>query len=225
LYGINDLSDEDTDKFNEKKKTHEHFLEKKERSLLQISVLICILITVIVISQQTIPLYIFILGCFLFLAVGYSVPPFRFKAKPFIDFSSNILYVLPGFFAYALHSQTLPSPLLILALFCWTSAMHLFSAVPDIQADQKAGLLTTAVFIGKRNSLLLCTFLWLLFAMIIGWFTHLFLIPFLLTYAALPILILLKKVELEKAYWCFPYLNAFFGFLSFWYMMVTRFYV
>ena len=38
--------------------------------------------------------------------------------------------------------------------------MHLFSAIPDIECDRAAGITTTAVFLGRKRSLLLCLAFW-----------------------------------------------------------------
>ena len=42
----------------------------------------------------------------------------------------------------------------------WATAMHAYSAVPDIDADTKAGVPTIATFLGKKTTLLLCALLY-----------------------------------------------------------------
>jgi 4-hydroxybenzoate polyprenyltransferase len=160
---------------------------------------------------------------FFILATFYSTPPLRFKAKPFLDFSSNILYAIPGIIGYVLLSNSFPSWPVLLALFCWTSAMHLFSAIPDIEADAKAKLTTTAVLLGEQPSLLLCFVFWFLTA----------LIPIIYGYA-LPLTLLLwiypgliiiawgRKLNLAKVYWWFPYITGTLGFISYWYFFILK---
>ena len=71
-----------------------------------------------------------------------------------------MLYVMPGILAYYMASGGLPSLWLVVAGFLHIAAMHLFSAIPDMDCDSKAGITTTAVLLGERPSLLLCLAFW-----------------------------------------------------------------
>ena len=78
-----------------------------------------------------------IFGIFLFLSYFYSAKPIRFKDKPFLDFSSNYLYVMPGIFGFYLVSGSMPALIILVGAYMHISAMHIFSAIPDIEFDKK----------------------------------------------------------------------------------------
>ena len=157
----------------------------------------------------------FLLILFLFLSYIYSSPPFRLKAKPIVDSSSNLLYFLPGVISYNLATGQLLPWYLWISFFCWTFSMHLFSAVPDISADKKANLFTTAILFGYKKSLILCSLMWFIFSVILIYNFGLLLVPTLI-YFIIPLLLVLKNdLDINNMYWRFPYINAFMGFLGF----------
>lgn len=224
LYGINDYYDEDTDQFNTKKQTHEQLLVSKDKKKLKIILWICAGLFALLMLWQPTNLARILLLALLFLSYAYSASPFRFKAKPFIDFLSNILYGLPGILAYIQLTHHLPSPEVIIAIWCWTSAMHLFSAIPDIVSDRMANLKTTAVVLGHRNSLLLCAMLWSMMSGIViaqKWLGGFGLLS--LVYPLIPLSLLLTKKEMtEKVYWWFPYMNAAIGGVLFFIVILNK---
>lgn len=217
LYGINDYFDWDTDNYNPKKKEKESLLEKNQKkSLIKILLITIIISIILLIPLRGLTLTSFII--FLVLSTFYSMPPIRFKSKPIIDFSSNILYAMPAIFGY-LQTGNTPSPLIIIALFFWTAAMHLYSAVPDIVPDKKAKLKTTAVILGKKTSLLLCLIFWLIVSIIIfKYSTILGLIS--LAYPVLVIITFFK--DINKIYWYYPYINAIIGFIIYIYAVLIK---
>jgi 4-hydroxybenzoate polyprenyltransferase len=92
--------------------------------------------------------------------------------------------------------------------------MHLFSAIPDIKADAQAQLRTTAVVLGRRFSLIICTALWMAAAGIAIWIS-IWLIP-LVIYPILTGWLLSKNQSwIETAYWWFPMINIAVGFWLF----------
>ncbi len=225
LYGINDLYDKATDKHNPKKKSREHLLQASQRRVLMHSIIVSLFIFLIGLAFfQPSPIAKLLGLLFLFLGWSYSAPPFRWKGKPILDSVSNVLYLLPGLMGYAQLTNQLPPLLLILALWAWTTAMHLFSAVPDIEADKRASLLTTAVLYGKEYSLILCGALWSVFSLglLIFFPTPWSLLT--LIYPALPILLLWKPLlSIEKVYWLFPTINCVLGGLAFWLIYYHKF--
>lgn len=219
LYGINDLFDGDTDQFNPKKKKHEHLLRASEHQLLR-KVLAAIIVFTLILSYF-LPLVaagLFLL--FLLLGAFYSAPPFRFKARPFFDAYSNILYVLPGFLGYYLVTNQLPSIPVVIACWSWAVGMHVFSAVPDIAPDKKAGITTTAVLLGKEKSLLFIGLHWTIFSIICLQFIGLWGVMSLIYPAIIVHILFNKSVSLQRVYWWFPYINTAFGFLAFWYFFL-----
>jgi 4-hydroxybenzoate polyprenyltransferase len=213
LYGINDWYDEDTDKFNDKKRTKENFLKAEQKKLLKLGLIIAA--TMSAITVFFLPAQSRWLGVlFIFLCFAYSAPPFRFKAKPGIDFISNILYILPGIIGYYQGGHLFPPIDIIIACSLWAWAMHLFSAIPDIEADKKAHLKTSAVVVGRQKALILCLIYWLIFSVIIVTQKHYFPFTFIsIIYPSIAAMLLVnKKMHIGKIYWYFPYINGVFGF-------------
>jgi 4-hydroxybenzoate polyprenyltransferase len=91
--------------------------------------------------------------------VAYSMPPVRFKTRPFLDSLSNVAYALPLAFVPALFGET-PNLLALLGLMAWSVGKHAFDAVQDIESDARAGVSTLALKLGARGTALWC----------LGWF-------------------------------------------------------
>lgn len=216
IYGVNDYWDEETDRLNPKKGSMEHMLESFERrKLLILLTAVAVLSAVLMLSQTPEEALIF-LG-FLFLSYFYSAPPLRFKEKPFLDFSSNYLYIMPGIFGYNLVTGSLPDILLLIAGFCHIAAMHIFSAVPDTEYDSEAGIITTPVFIGRRKALGLSAFFWIILSLLTVHLTDFHPLSFLVfLYPLFPLSVLLsKRIRIERIYWYLPYINTSLGGLLF----------
>ena len=93
--------------------------------------------------------------------------------------------------------------------------MHLFSAVPDIEADRAAGLATSATVLGTRGSLAVCAVLWSM-SCYAAW--ALVGIPVALPAAMYPsaaVAVAFRPDHVARAYWYFPALNALAGFVLF----------
>ncbi len=152
------------------------------------------------------------LAAWLFLSVEYSAPPLRFKTTPLLDSLSNGLYVLPGVVAYAAVAGAAPPLLAVAGGWCWTMAMHTFSAVPDIEPDRAAGIRTTATVLGERRSYAYCGVCWLAAAVLFG-LLHPALGALLGLYPLLVVAIATASVAVERAYWWFPAINGLVGAL------------
>lgn len=218
LYGINDFFDTDTDRFNQKKVGKENVLKKNEIENLKLGIIISFAFFFIVFFLNKTLIDRILLVLFLTLSFIYSSPPLRLKSRPILDFSSNILYAIPGFIGFSNASGGhLPPIATFIAAYLWTSGMHLFSAIPDIKADKKAQIKTSAVFFGFSPSLILVTTFWGLFCLLV-WANQLF-FPYsflLIIYPLIPLYLLLKRrIKLNRIYWFFPYLNVIIGFCAF----------
>lgn len=216
IYGVNDRWDRETDRLNQKKGEKEHYLVAAEcHDLRTVLLLVAGFSLLLLVSQTPEEKLVFLL--FLFLSYFYSAPPLRFKEVPFLDFSSNMLYIMPGIFGYLLASGTFPPALLVAAGFMHIAAMHLFSAVPDIECDRAAGITTTAVFLGEQGSLVLCLLFWSGFALLVmalAGFSPLAL-PVLL-FPAVPLSLLLsRRMRIGRVYWYLPIINTALGGLAF----------
>lgn len=217
LYGVNDYFDRDTDANNDRKGSDEARIRSDETNVLRTALMILTALTVV---------YGFFLPwkatasltSFFLLSYAYSAPPTRLKAIPFIDSASNILYVFPGIMGYALTASAWPSYLVVAASALWTAAMHLYSAIPDIEADKAAEVHTTAVALGKTSSLITCSALWsasaALFISVDAWLSPVVIYPALSVSA-------LYHGNVSKQYEVYPYLNGLMGMAAFWYAAIT----
>ena len=116
---------------------------------------------------------------------------------------------MPAVFAYTNFGAADLSWLYVLAGTFWCMAMHTFSAIPDISADKKANLATTATLLGVKRASVYCGTLYLLAGIISGFWV------LSIPYLALTALIYKNNSEQYsfKIYKYFPYLNTFIGFI------------
>ena len=223
IYGVNDLFDYETDKHNPKKKAYETLLAPENRKQF-INILSIVMVPFVALMS-----YLFIsndsyiavwsLALFLFFGAGYSMPPIRTKTKPFLDSFFNILYIFPGFVSFGLLAKTWPDVNIIIAGTAWVMAMHAFSAVPDIKADSKAGIKTVATVLGKNQTVLFCSALYVIAGLLSLQYLGVVSIVGMITYGTLMILALRAHYSegLFAVYRAFPYVNMIFGFVLFWY--------
>lgn len=217
VYAVNDLYDQETDALNPKKEDKERRMKDSEVSFYKRLILASFALSL--------PLFFFLdstprimLIVFFLLSFFYSAPPLRFKERPFVDSLSNILYAMPGFIFYTQLTGNLPSIEILIAAWAWTAAMHLYSAIPDIEADEAVGLQTTAVFLGREKSLVLCALLWGVTAQIVTRIDPMLSVAFL--YPLLIIGVIMRQIHIEKLYWAFPWIHWVLGFILFWYAII-----
>jgi len=216
IYGVNDLYDKDTDSHNEKKAGYEKALSSnttKDKTLKAIIFYSNAVFIGYALLNFTLLSNIF-LAIFILLALQYSAPPLRAKAIPFVDsIVSGFLYILPVFVSWGILYNTLPPLLPVLAGVIWAVSMHAYSAVPDINADTKAGIKTGATLLGKNKMLLLCGLLFGLASILafpyLGWFSFAAGLVYLLI-----ITLSIKKKRPEDTlvyYKLFPIINTLAG--------------
>mgnify|MGYP000355428364 CR=1 FL=1 len=218
LYGVNDVNDMETDIMNPKKKSKEQTTHQQNLKTYQWCILISLLCAFPLFLLQNSTTNFFTVF-FLALSYYYSAPPLRFKKRPFIDSISNILYAIPAFIGFMQIQSHFPNFYDVITIWLWTTAMHLYSAIPDIEYDKKAGIQTTAVYMGKKNSLWLCFILWFCMAVL-----GIFISPFFILAFVYPLGILLVITNIispMKMYWLFPYITTLLGFLLYLYAYTT----
>lgn len=216
IYGVNDYWDEETDRLNPKKDLKEYRIRQADRYRLKTTLAVVVVFSaVLMLVQDNIERFVF--GSFLFLAYFYSAGPLRFKSRPFLDSGSNVLYLMPGIFGFYLAAGDLPFWPIIVAGAMHTTAMHLFSAVPDVGPDTKAGIRTTATVLGRQWSLLICLGMWSVLASLATILTGYHPLSFLaIVYPAIPLLLLARpRTSVERLYWYLPYINTLLGGLLF----------
>lgn len=208
LYGINDYFDRDIDKDNPKKEDKEEKYRDNTftNAVIGFSTALSIPVTLMLLPREAFPAMIAFLG----LSGAYSAPPLRFKKRPFLDSLSNGLYILPLVVTYTTLTQSFPPLEIIIAGWLWTMAMHTYSAIPDIFPDRKAGIETTATFLGRKKTYIYCTVVWMLSAFFSG-FWNVWTGILISIYPILCVSFYFSDLSDSEAYWYYPYINAFIG--------------
>ena len=108
----------------------------------------------------------------LFLGITYSLPFIETKGKPFLDILWNAVGY--GVLAFVVGWLTASGPskaMFITAIpyFFAVAAVFVNTTIPDIEGDKGEGKVTTGVFLGKKNTLLLGVILDLI-AIIVAYF-------------------------------------------------------
>jgi 4-hydroxybenzoate polyprenyltransferase len=162
IYGVNDVFDQETDSKNPRKGTLEG--ARIDRSEVR-SVVLGVILTnasFLIYSLLFVPFSAaawMLLYALVFL--GYSAPPARFKARPYLDSLSNAAYAFPLVFVpLALGEGPIWSA--ALGLMAWSAAKHTFDAVQDVDEDRRAGITTTAGRLGPGGVVLWSGALWAL---------------------------------------------------------------
>ena len=218
IYGVNDIYDYQTDIYNDKKIKYESVLPlKKHRSLWIITGILFI---------PFVPLFFMVNGpailaliVFLFTGVFYSATPIRAKSKPPLDvLFSAIIYVSPALVGFFITGNTNIEWLAVLGGLIWAFGMQTYSAVPDIEADKKAGVNTLAIMLGEKNALWFCLMAYIVSASIGFCYVGFISIVFGLVYAAIVLLSIHNVSKLFKYYTYFPLINVASGTILFFYL-------
>ena len=162
IYGVNDVFDQETDARNPRKGTVEGARIDPSEVRPVVFGVIFTNVPFLVYSFLFVPSSA-IAWMFLYalLFVGYSVPPARFKARPYLDSLSNAAYAFPLVFVpFALGSG--PVWPAALGLMAWSAAKHTFDAVQDVDEDRRVGIMTTAVRLGPGGVILWSGAFWAL---------------------------------------------------------------
>jgi 4-hydroxybenzoate polyprenyltransferase len=222
IYGVNDIYDYETDKYNPKKIEYEGLVEPRDQRKLWWNI-----------SLWVIPFFgiLFWLNwqasmaflIFNFASVYYSATPIRAKANPPLDIIfSSIIYITPVVIGFFATGNTNISWLGVIGGLLWASAMQTYSAVPDIEADTKGGVRTLATVLGRMGGLWFCLIAYLMATVIgfllLGW------IPAILglVYAGM---VIFAMVRPDKTFWVykkFPLVNTVFGMILF-FLLVANF--
>jgi len=209
LYGVNDVFDADVDAENPKKAGRE--VRYGGDRIVPSAVVASGLLALAPVALTPRLAWPWLAG-FLALGVAYSAPPLRLKTHPPLDSLSNGLYVLPGAAAYAAVAGAQPPLLAVAGGWCWTMAMHTFSAIPDIEPDRRAGIETTATRLGERRTYAYCAACWALAAVAFG-LLDVRLGALLGLYPLGVALVARSSVDATRAYWWFPAVNTVVGAL------------
>jgi 4-hydroxybenzoate polyprenyltransferase len=162
IYGVNDVFDQETDAKNPRKGSLEGArIDSSEVGPLVLGVIItnALFLNYVLLFVPLSATAWMLLYALLF--VGYSVPPARFKARPYLDSLSNAAYAFPLVFVPLALGEGPIWPV-ALGLMAWSAAKHTFDAVQDVDEDRRAGITTTAVRLGPGGVVLWSGALWAL---------------------------------------------------------------
>jgi 4-hydroxybenzoate polyprenyltransferase len=162
IYGVNDVFDQETDAKNPRKGTLEGArIRPWEVRFIWLGVLLTNLPFVIYFLLSLPYLAVIWMLLYALIFIGYSAPPARLKARPYLDSLSNIAYAFPLVFTPLALSASPVWPAAV-GLMAWSAAKHTFDAVQDVDEDRKVGIETTAVRLGPRGVVLWSGLLWTL---------------------------------------------------------------
>jgi 4-hydroxybenzoate polyprenyltransferase len=154
IYGVNDVFDQETDAKNPRKGSLEGAKILPEevlpiwRGVLLTNVPFLIYFVSVLPYRAALWILLYVV-----LFVGYSAPPLRFKARPYLDSLSNAAYAFPLVFV----PLALESPVVwpaALGLMAWSAAKHTFDASQDVDEDRRVGIKTTAVRLSIKGVVL-----------------------------------------------------------------------
>jgi len=160
IYGVNDVFDQETDAQNPRKGTLEGArIDRSEVRPIALGVILTNVPFLVYSVMFVSPYAVAWMLLYALLFVGYSVPPARFKARPYLDSLSNAAYAFPLVFV-PLVLGTGPVWPAAIGLMAWSAAKHTFDAVQDVDEDRKVGITTTAVRLGPGVVVLWSGALW-----------------------------------------------------------------
>lgn len=218
IYGVNDIYDYQTDIHNTKKIAYEKVLfPDRHKALWRV---------IVGLTLPFLPLLFFIntpsklaLLVFVFTGVFYSATPIRAKSKPPLDILfSAIIYVSPALVGFFLTGNTNIQWLAVLGALIWAFAMQTYSAVPDIEADKKAGVDTLATMLGEKKALWFCFLCYFISASIGYYYLGYLALLFGLVYCTIVVLSINNTSKLFSYYTYFPLINIATGAVLFFYM-------
>jgi 4-hydroxybenzoate polyprenyltransferase len=162
IYGTNDVFDQETDAKNPRKGTLEGArIDRSEVRPIALGVVLSNTPFLVYFALFVPPAAVAWMLLYALLFVGYSVPPARFKARPYLDSLSNAAYAFPLVFVPLALGRG-PVWAAAVGLMAWSAAKHTFDAVQDAKEDRKVGIATTAVRLGPGGVVLWSGALWAL---------------------------------------------------------------
>lgn len=159
VYIINQIADIETDRMNKKLFILPEGLVSVKFAYIEVSFLIA---AVFALSFYFQPIYRLFLLISLILGFFYSVRPFKFKSRPFLDLLSNASG--HGFLAFSIgwlsfREFSFDTFVYSIPYFFAVGGVFLLCTVIDIRGDIKTGQRTTGVHLGERVTMLLALFM------------------------------------------------------------------
>lgn len=163
VYIVNQIFDVETDRLNKKLfLVADGYVNKK---IIIIEAAVLLFTAAFLAFWKFSVLFGVVIGASGILGLLYSVPPFKFKAKPFLDMLANgfgygMLAFVTGWLSA--NSERTDMWLYSLPYVLAVSAVYLNTTIPDHDSDKATGNITTGVFIGPKPTR------WLALAMMSG---------------------------------------------------------
>jgi len=222
IYWVNDLYDWDTDFYNPKKNGYEQKISGPEFSFYVKLSIFKRNVPWLLASFFMFPVWALVaLGIFVLLGIWYSMPPMRFKVRPWLDSFSNILYIVPWIVGYFVMWWLSLDWMVIIGACLRAMSMHAYSAIPDIAADTKAWLATIATVCGRDVMLAICRVWYMLAAMLarhaIGWYS----VWWAIVYSWMIVWSYYSR-SVFTVYRRFPIVNMLVGFGLFWWIVMMK---
>lgn len=152
VYVLNQIIDIESDRVNKKLYLLPEGYIKVSHAWIEVGVLFALAwILAIPFSKE----FKIILLLSMILGILYSIPPFKFKARPILDLLSNSVGY--GVLAFSLGwvTEVLFSKLIFLyslPYFFAVGAVFINTTIPDIEGDKKAGEITTGILLGPQKA-------------------------------------------------------------------------
>jgi 4-hydroxybenzoate polyprenyltransferase len=154
IYGVNDVFDQETDAKNPRKGTLEGArIAPNEVRPIAWGVVLLNAPFLLYLVPALPPGATLWMALYALVFVGYSAPPPRFKARPYLDSLSNAAYAFPLVFVPLALGEAPVWPAAV-GLMAWSAAKHTFDAVQDVDEDRRVGIETTAVRLGPGGVVL-----------------------------------------------------------------------
>lgn len=222
IYGVNDIYDYQTDIYNEKKVKYESVLKLEKHRSLWIIIILLLVPFLPLFFIVNLPTKIALL-VFLFTGLFYSATPLRAKSKPPLDvLFSSIIYVSPALVGFFITGRTTIAWAAVLGGLIWAFGMQTYSAVPDIDADRKAGVNTLATMLGEKKALWFCLIAYLISASIGYFYVGYIAVVFGIIYGVIVLLSIYNLSKLFKYYTYFPLINILGGAFLFFYLFIKE---
>jgi 4-hydroxybenzoate polyprenyltransferase len=104
------------------------------------------------------------------LGILYSIPPFRFKARPFLDIFINVMSGSVLLYFAGASLQIIDFPIIVVIAGALIGASWYYpTVIADYDFDKRAKLMTTAVFFGGRNAFRVWKYLYYITLISIVW--------------------------------------------------------
>ncbi|WP_162182438.1 prenyltransferase [Lacinutrix jangbogonensis] len=215
IYGVNDIYDYHTDIYNDKKVKYETVLHPEKHSKFWLIIALVLLPFLPLLFIVNVPTILALL-LFLFTGLFYSATPIRAKTKPPLDVVfSSIIYVSPALVGFFVTGNTNIQWFAVLGGIIWAFGMQTYSAVPDIEADRKAGFNTLAIMLGEKKALWFCLMAYFFSACIGFYYVGVIAAVFGVVYISIVLLSIYNPSKLFKYYTYFPLINVLTGALLF----------